>query len=304
YGLLTLTADDVAVLNDVAPVEGGVVATVGAGTGLGECFLTKDPKSAGYTCWATEGGHTDWAPRTELELEFLDHMRLKYNQTSRISVERVISGNGISDIYEFLAGKYPDQINEKVHNDWKAARAQKGGVVGQNSGEGLCKQAMSIFFTAYASELGNAMLKWLPTGGLYVSGGIAAKNLSWILDDPNFKEVVFDKGRVSGAIKQCPVYVCKTEDVGERGAHLVAYNGYRKIIGKANSGAAKIPSAPLSPMPDKTKVTEQVRAMDEGALSAGAEPPKPAAEPKKEEPAKVEAKTEEPKAKEAVAPPK
>jgi hypothetical protein len=104
---------------------------------------------------------------------------------------------------------------------------------------------MQIFFDAYASEAGNAMLKWLPTGGFYITGGIAAKNLKYIADSDRFKSIMFDKGRVSPAIQQCPVYVAKTEDVGERGAHLVAYNllvglkaGVQTRSGRSDSVAA------------------------------------------------------------------
>ncbi|KNC74868.1 glucokinase, variant [Sphaeroforma arctica JP610] len=91
YGLLTLADDECLILNDVPPKEGGVVATIGAGTGLGECFLTKDPKAKGYKCWATEGGHTDWAPHTDLEVEILAYARKKFRAKARVSVERIIS---------------------------------------------------------------------------------------------------------------------------------------------------------------------------------------------------------------------
>lgn len=226
YGLLCLKAEETFVLNDVPPREGGTVATIGAGTGLGECFLSKDPSRASeYVCFATEGGHTDWAPRDDEEFELLAFLRKKFQQKARVSVERVISGPGIANIYEFLAEKYPSQVNSSIQAEFEAGGAFKGGVVAKNADtDALCGKAMQIFFDAYASEAGNAMLKWLPTGGFYLTGGIAAKNLKYIADSPRFKEIMFEKGRVSPAIQQCPVYVTTVEDVGERGAHLVAYN--------------------------------------------------------------------------------
>eukprot|EP00122_Pirum_gemmata_P013568 Pgem_evm1s12636 len=87
YGLLTLDPSECLVLNDAPVVEGGVVATIGAGTGLGETFLTMDPTTKTYTCWASEGGHCDWAPHTELELDLLNFAREKYAHKNRVSVE-------------------------------------------------------------------------------------------------------------------------------------------------------------------------------------------------------------------------
>eukprot|EP00123_Amoebidium_parasiticum_P013127 comp21786_c0_seq1/m.30950 comp21786_c0_seq1/g.30950 ORF comp21786_c0_seq1/g.30950 comp21786_c0_seq1/m.30950 type:complete len:357 (-) comp21786_c0_seq1:402-1472(-) len=230
YGLLTLRNDECAVLNDVPPVEGGVVATIGAGTGLGECFLSKDPAAEDYVCWATEGGHTDFAPRDDLEYELLGYMRKRFAQKHRVSVERVISGPGIATIYDFLSNRHPDKVNKELDLQIQAAGSLKGGEVAKNSeNDELCRQAMEIFFTAYASECGNAMLKWLPNGGFYITGGIAAKNLSWIVENKKFVETMFDKGRVSPAIKACPIYVAKVDDVGERGAHLVAFNLLSKL---------------------------------------------------------------------------
>ncbi|KNC87102.1 glucokinase [Sphaeroforma arctica JP610] len=226
YGLLTLSPDECFALNDVEPVEGAPVATIGAGTGLGECFLTKDPDADDYVCWATEGGHTDFPPRDHMEVELLKFLREKFEQKSRVSVERVISGPGLSSIYEFLSQRFPQNIDsDGVHKVWTEAGSLKGGVVGMNADKDLlCMKAMEIMMGAYASEAGNAMLKWLPYGGMYITGGIAVKNFKWIANNPQFKEIMFDKGRVSPAIWKCPVYVPKTEDVGERGAHLVAYN--------------------------------------------------------------------------------
>lgn len=166
YGLLTLDDKECHVLQDVPPVEGGVIATVGAGTGLGETFLTKDPDANHYVCWPTEGGHTDWSPRTEEEVELLDFLRKKFAHKHRVSHERVISGPGLASIYEYLASKYPEQVDPKVQAEFDAAGSLKGGVVGQHSNtDVLCGRAAEIMFKAYASECGNAMLMTLPTGG-------------------------------------------------------------------------------------------------------------------------------------------
>eukprot|EP00122_Pirum_gemmata_P009420 Pgem_evm1s8706 len=87
-------------------------------------------------------------------------------------------------IYEFLSTvKYPEKVDASVHKEWEGAGAQKGGVVAKNAKNcELCKNAMDIFFHAYASEAGNAMLKWLPTGGFYLTGGINVKNMEYYED--------------------------------------------------------------------------------------------------------------------------
>lgn len=121
-------------------------------------------------------------------------MRTKFQQKARVSVERVISGPGIASIYEFLAHKYPEQVNQSIQQEFDGAGSLKGGVVAKNAdNDKLCGKAMQIFFDAYASEAGNAMLKWLPTGGFYITGGIAAKNLKYISDGDRFKSIMFDK---------------------------------------------------------------------------------------------------------------
>jgi glucokinase len=77
--------------------------------------------------------------------------------------------------------------------------------------------------SAYGREAGNAMLKYLPRGGFYITGGLAPKNLDFFTKNPIFKQQMFDKGRVSPAIEAIPVYLVLTEDLGERGAHYYAY---------------------------------------------------------------------------------
>jgi hypothetical protein len=88
------------------------------------------------------------------------------------------------------------QLSKEMHEKFENAGSMKGGVVGQYADDDLlARKAMEIMMRAYASEAGNAMLKWLPYGGFYITGGIAVKNMKWITEDPSFKEVMFDKVR-------------------------------------------------------------------------------------------------------------
>lgn len=94
-------------MNGAPPRKGAPIACIGAGTGLGECFLTAahDARHGGalsYSCWASEGGHAEFSPRDEIGRDLLDFLKRKYAATHRVSVERVVSGPGISNVYEFL----------------------------------------------------------------------------------------------------------------------------------------------------------------------------------------------------------
>jgi glucokinase len=80
--------------------------------------------------------------------------------------------------------KFPGEINQEVYEEWKASGAQKSSIIAKYAKTcSLCRKSMDVFFNAYASETGNAMLKWLPTGGFYITGGIGASNLEYFTID-------------------------------------------------------------------------------------------------------------------------
>lgn len=222
YGLLTLKPHEYIALNDVPREKNAPIATIGAGTGLGECFLTAD-SSGNYSCFACEGGHTDFAPVDELEIEIYEYLKKSLGCSKRLSVERIVSGPGLASIYEFLARKYPEKVNKKVYAEFEAAKSLQGKVIGTYAqSDELCNKAMEIFVSAYGREAGNAILKYLPRGGFYITGGLAPKNLDYFTKNSIFLDAVFDKGRVSPAVKAVPIYLVLTEDLGERGAHYYA----------------------------------------------------------------------------------
>eukprot|EP00968_Pinguiococcus_pyrenoidosus_P022594 scaffold3307_cov265-Pinguiococcus_pyrenoidosus.AAC.20 len=234
YGLLTLDespdSEEVAVLQEAEKVDGGVIACIGAGTGLGECFLT--PSGSHYDTYPSEGGHADFAPRTDIEIELLRFLKRKFSEKHRISVERVVSGKGLANVYEFLADKFPNSIDPAAHEEIKRAGDNMGGVIAKNAVPGsLCNQAMDIVISAYGSEAGVAALKWVPLGGLYLTGGLTPKNIERIQgDDGLFMKAFRDKGRVSPLLLQVPVKAVLVEDLGQRGAHFVAFTLYRSIV--------------------------------------------------------------------------
>lgn len=122
YGCLTLDPKEIRELNpgsykNMDPM--GPKVCVGAGTGLGECFLTPDV-DGNYSCFPSEGGHVEYAPRNDLEVNLWKYVKAKFGYENRISVERIVSGRGLANVYEFLAKEFPDRIDPKVHAEFES----------------------------------------------------------------------------------------------------------------------------------------------------------------------------------------
>ncbi len=230
YGVAGLKPDDVYTLqtgeqNPLAPI-----AVIGAGTGLGEGFVI--PTNLGYRVLPSEGGHVDFAPRSEVEFQLLNYVKELQN-LDRVSVERIVSGMGIAAIYQFMHNRYPDRETaemSQVFNTWKQEMGTHHKTVdlsaevskaASSNRDYLCEQTMKLFIEAYGTEAGNLALKLLPYGGLYVAGGIAAKNLE-LIKNGLFLNAFNAKGRIRPMIQKVPVYVVLNPKVGLIGAALCA----------------------------------------------------------------------------------
>ncbi|MBE9098214.1 glucokinase [Vacuolonema iberomarrocanum] len=230
YGVLGLTSDDIYTLQAGEPMSHAPIAIIGAGTGLGQGFLI--PHADGYHSYPSEGGHSDFAPRSELEFQLQHYLIERYN-IDRVSAERVVSGMGIAAIYQFLRSRSPERESEAMgerYRQWEqqighepktidlSAAVSKAAIAGEDA---LCEEAMNLFVDAYGAEAGNLALKLLPYGGLYVAGGIAAKNLP-LMQTGRFMRAFARKGRVSPLLKQVPVHIVLNPDVALLGAALYA----------------------------------------------------------------------------------
>jgi glucokinase len=145
YGCLTLKSNEVEELTEGSHdkvEEYGPKVCVGAGTGLGECFLTWNGN--GYKCYPSEGGHTEFNPRTKLEIEMRENLMKKFGYLHRLSIERVVSGMGLADVYEFLASAFKDRVDSIVHDQFLKAENEKAKIVADNCGQELCKLALDI----------------------------------------------------------------------------------------------------------------------------------------------------------------
>lgn len=230
YGVLGLSESDLCTLQAGQPKFGDPIAVIGAGTGLGQGYLIHH--AGGYQVYSSEGGHVDFAPRSELEFRLLHYLLDKYD-INRISVERVVSGQGIVAIYQFLrdrqyANESPDVAEAVQAWEKEIGRTEKSvdpaaaiSMAALEKRDRLSEQTMQIFIESYASEAGNLALKLLPYGGLFIAGGIAAKNLPLIQQDC-FLKTLTDKGRMRRLLERVPVHVVTNAQVGLIGAALCA----------------------------------------------------------------------------------
>jgi glucokinase len=238
YGIPELAADKIFTLHagdDTATGHRGLIA---AGTGLGQALLIWDGKQ--HRPIASEGGHCDFAARSNREIALLDYLRNTLK--GRVSWERVVSGLGIRNVYEFLRDV------EGVHEpQWLRDRMKAedpNAVIGQCAEDGsssLCFETLKTFVSAYGAETGNIALKVLATGGMYLGGGIAPKILK-TLQNGFFTQAFLDKGRLSPLLQSIPVRVILDDTCALLGA--AAYGEARAAeLGARSERAASIQSA-------------------------------------------------------------
>jgi glucokinase len=203
YGVAELSADQIYTLSEGDASQIGNRALIAAGTGLGEGLLIWNGHS--HTPYPSEGGHVDYAPRNEDEIDLLRFLKQKYN--GRISYERVISGMGLTNIYEFLREvrglDEPAWLAERIAAEDPNAVVTELALAAKSE---ICEKALEMFVSAYGAEAGNLALKVLSVGGVYVGGGIAPRILEK-LKDGAFMKSFTDKGRLSQLLVNMPVRI-------------------------------------------------------------------------------------------------
>jgi glucokinase len=217
WGLAALTPDDFAVLNEGDPEAAGNAAVISPGTGLGEAGLYWDGRR--HHPFATEGGHVDFAPCTELQVEL---WRFLAAQLDHVSYERVCSGMGIVNIERFLRTRSgaprPTLLEtEMVERDAGAAMTRAA----LDGRDGVCSHALDLFVSIFGSAAGNLALRMMALGGVYLGGGIAPRILPR-LQDGRFMEAFVAKGRFHELLEQVPVRVILNDRTALLGAARVA----------------------------------------------------------------------------------
>ena len=207
------------------PVARGPIAVLGAGTGLGQAFLLWSAGADAYQCVASEGGHVDLAARTPLEMGLVQFLTSKYG---RVSVERVLSGHGLVDVFAFLAEE--PACRGLIRPETNAALAGRGpghdpaAIISQRAMAGtdpICEMALSIFCSVLGAVAGNLALTVLATGGVFVAGGIAPRILGY-LQRGAFREAFDRKGRLHTLVERIPAYVVTHPQLGLIGAAKIA----------------------------------------------------------------------------------
>ena len=218
YGLQLLQPDEIEDLNPDAPSPppDGTRALVAAGTGLGESLLLWTGK--GYQICPSEGGHADFAPNSDLEIDLLRYLRTSY---LHVSYERVLSGPGLHLIYQFLRDT---KKNEPTWFAEKLPTGDPGTLIAQAGLDGnpeICKNALKMFVSIYGAECGNMALKTLAMGGIYLGGGIAPKILP-ALQDVTLMKAFLAKGRYKRLLGKIPVRVILNPHTALLGAASIA----------------------------------------------------------------------------------
>lgn len=218
HGIAMLDQTDFVVLNAGAPGSGGNRALISAGTGLGEAGLL-DEGGGNYRPFPSEGGHADFAPRNELELDLFRYLMGRFEH---VSYERVLSGPGLHNIYQFLRdtgrGEEPAWLAEQIAQGDPSAAIAKSALEGTSE---ICVHALDMFVSIYGAEAGNLALKFIAIGGTFVGGGIAPKILRK-LSSSAFMKAFQAKGRVSSLLKDIPVRVITNDKTALLGAGRVA----------------------------------------------------------------------------------
>ena len=216
YGIDALESKDFITLSEGSEDAEGNRAVISARTGLGVAGLFWDGNR--HHPFACEGGHSNFAPSDNLEIELLQYLQKKYG---RVSCERVLSGPGIKNIYDFLRDtrkfEEPDWLREQLSHaqDAPALISQ----LALEDKAAICEQSLAIFVAIYGSQTGDCALNYMSTGGIFIGGSIAAKIVPK-MKDPIFLRAFLAKGRMEPLLGEMPVKIVINDDSGIMGAAL------------------------------------------------------------------------------------
>jgi glucokinase len=217
YGLARLAPTDFVTLQRGTPTTHGTIALIGAGTGLGQGFLTWDGER--YRVHSSEGGHATFAARDEVEWGLRAAM---LDEFGRVSSERVLSGAGLVRVYRHLAAtSFPReraQLVDEMTREDPAAVVSEHALAGDDA---QAVKALDVFASAYGAAAGDLALTVLATGGVYLAGGIAPRIASKLADG-TFIAAFRGKGRLSDLVARIPVQIIMNPDVGLLGAAAAA----------------------------------------------------------------------------------
>jgi glucokinase len=212
WGIGGLGPKDLVPLNSIVP-SGGNQAVIAPGTGLGEAGLFWDGSQ--HHVFACEGGHTDFAPQGDLQIDLL---RFLASRCGHVSYERILSGPGLVNVYEFLQAQSGAKADvgfaEELAKGDAPAAISRAAMEGKNA---LAEHALDLWISIYGAEAGNLALKIMSSGGMFLSGGISPKILPK-LTGPLFLNAFLDKGRLRPVLENMPLHVVINDQAGLLGA--------------------------------------------------------------------------------------
>lgn len=186
---------------------------VGAGTGLGVAWVEEDARGdkimgdkKTMSAHDTEGGHIDFAPIGDIQIQLLQFLQQRF---AHVSYERILSGDGLVSLYQFCAGKPGTNVySDSITAQW---------VNNQAENDEVADRALSLFVQIYGAYIGNIALLFKPYGGIFITGGIAAKMVKRMQSE-EFIHAYLNKGRMQTLVEQIAVYLVTNERVGVLGA--------------------------------------------------------------------------------------
>jgi len=202
YGLRWLGSGQIHTLNPGTPRPRAAQALIAAGTGLGEAILHWGGDR--YIAAPTEGGHCDFAPRTDQEIELLRYMK---RAGEPVSFEMILSGRGFLTLHEFLDARVR-------HPGFDGSETDPAPEITRRALDGscpVCVQTLNLWVSVYGAEAGNLALKTLSLGGMFVAGGIVARILPK-MSDGTFLRAFCQKSKFAGLLSQIPVHVVLSDE--------------------------------------------------------------------------------------------
>jgi glucokinase len=213
-----LTGSEIHIINKANPEKNGNISIIAPGTGLGQALLIHSKN--GYIPVPSEGGHVDFAPNNVLEAGLLNYL---WNQFEHVSLERIISGIGILNIYDYLksTGKYnePWWLSKKIKSDDPARVINESA---REKAQKLCLKTIDVFISILGAAAGNLALTGLTKGGVYVGGGIPPK-LLWRIKEKTFMKAFTAKGRFKELMEKIPVNIILNDNAALLGAAIRAF---------------------------------------------------------------------------------
>lgn len=241
YGILNMTRDMYTEVTSIPSVPGAPKLLIGTGTGLGEAIVTKGQAGDDYIVFPGEGGHVDFAARNETEFGFMMYVKKKL-KLERVSYERCCCGLAIPLMFDYLNEtlRKENKVESKVYNDIREHLMKLLDLLenspsdesinkrieeldraiftaGMNKEDKVCEATVDMFASLYGAEAGNAALKVLPYGGIYLLSSVTLAMKDHIIKEKTFLESMKAKGRMRGLLEKMPVYIVD-QDVGALGA--------------------------------------------------------------------------------------